>query len=113
ELDDIDVLALFHFSPPVYSAALAAAERESANGKQLVTALAAGCEMMERLSKAANNSLRNRAYHTTPTCGVFGAAIAVAQLLNLPPPKIASALGLAGAQASGLMEMYGPSMQKR
>ena len=24
-----------------------------------------------------------------------------------------SALGLAGAQASGLMEMYGPSMQKR
>ncbi len=28
ELDDIDVLALFHFSPPVFSAALAAAERQ-------------------------------------------------------------------------------------
>src|SRR5262249_1655477 len=27
--------------------------------------------------------------------------------------KLTSALGLAGAQASGLMEMYGPSMQKR
>ena len=26
ELDDIDVLALFHFSPPVYSSALAVAE---------------------------------------------------------------------------------------
>lgn len=35
ELDDIDVLALFHFSPPVCSAALAA-----------------GCEMMERASLA-------------------------------------------------------------
>ena len=55
ELDDIDVLALFHFSPPVYSAALAAAERQGANGKQLLAALAAGCEMMERVSKAANN----------------------------------------------------------
>ena len=113
ELDDIDVLALFHFSPPVFSAALAAAERQGSNGKQLLTALAAGCEMMERVSKAANNSLRNRAFHTTPTCGVFGATVAAGKLLNLTPAKLAAALGLAGAQASGLMEMYGPSMQKR
>jgi 2-methylcitrate dehydratase PrpD len=113
ELDDIDVLALFHFSPPVYSAALAAAERQHANGKSLLAALAAGCEMMERVSKAANNSLRNRAFHTTPTTGVFGATVAVGKLLRLPPAKLSAALGLAGAQASGLMEMYGPSMQKR
>ena len=113
ELDDIDVLALFHFSPPVYSAALAVAERQQADGKKLVTALAAGCEMMERVSKAANNSLRNRAFHTTPTTGVFGATVAAGKLLQLAPAKLSAALGLAGAQASGLMEMYGPSMQKR
>ena len=113
ELDDIDVLALFHFSPPVYSSALAVADATKANGKQLVTALAAGCEMMERVSRAANNSLRNRSFHTTPTCGVFGATIAAAKLLKLNPAKITNALGMAGAQASGLMEMYGPSMQKR
>jgi 2-methylcitrate dehydratase PrpD len=113
ELDDIDVLALFHFSPPVFSAALAAAERQAAHGKQLLAALAAGCEMMERVSKAANNSLRNRAFHTTPTCGVFGATVAAGKLLRLTPARLSAALGLAGAQASGLMEMYGPSMQKR
>ena len=113
ELDDIDVLALFHFSPPVYSAALAAAEYAGANGKQLLTALAAGCEMMERASKATNPSLRNRGFHTTPTCGVFGATVAAGTLLKLPKDKLVSALGMAGAQASGLMEMYGPSMQKR
>jgi 2-methylcitrate dehydratase PrpD len=113
ELDDIDVLALFHFSPPVFSAALAAAERQHADGRQLIAALAAGCEMMERASKAANNSLRNRAFHTTPACGVFGAAVAAGKLLSLTPAKLSAALGLAGAQASGLMEMYGPSMQKR
>jgi len=113
ELDDIDVLALFHFSPPVYSAGLAVAEKCNASGQQLVTALAAGCEMMERASRAANNSLRDRAYHTTPTCGVFGATISAGVLLGLNPEQMTSSLGLAGAQASGLMEMYGPSMQKR
>ncbi len=113
ELDDIDVIALFHFSPPVFSAALAAAERQAADGKQLLAALASGCEMMERVSKAANNSLRNRGFHTTPTCGVFGATVAAGKLLKLNAAKLTAALGLAGAQSSGLMEMYGPSMQKR
>jgi 2-methylcitrate dehydratase PrpD len=113
ELDDIDVLALFHFSPPVYSAALASAERVKADGKTLLAALAAGCEMMERVSKAANNSLRNRGYHTTPTCGIFGATIASSRLLGLTAEQMVFALGLAGAQSGGLMEMYGPSMQKR
>src|SRR5436190_9436261 len=46
ELDDIDVLALFHFSPPVYSSALAVADAQRASGKQLIAALASGCEMM-------------------------------------------------------------------
>jgi 2-methylcitrate dehydratase PrpD len=113
ELDDIDVLALFHFSPPVYSAALAAAEAAGASGKELIVALAAGCEMMERASRATNNALRNRGFHTTPTCGVFGATVAAGNLLGLNAEQMTSALGLAGAQASGLMEMYGPSMQKR
>lgn len=113
ELDDIDVLALFHFSPPVYSAALAAADHAGASGKQLLVALAAGCEMMERMSKATNPSIRNRGFHTTPTCGVFGATIAAGKVLRLSKDKLVSALGMAGAQASGLMEMYGPSMQKR
>lgn len=113
ELDDIDVLALFHFSPPVFSSALAVAEANGANGKDLLAALAAGCEVMERVSMAANNDLRNRAFHTTPTCGVFGATVAAGKLMKLNAEKMVSALGLAGAQASGLMEMYGPSMQKR
>lgn len=113
ELDDIDVLALFHFSPPIYSAALAAAEASESSGRDLVVALAAGCEMMERASRAANPSLRNRGYHTTPTTGVFGATVAAAKLLRLTPQRLTSALGMAGAQSAGLMEMYGPSMQKR
>ncbi|MEP7306284.1 MAG: MmgE/PrpD family protein [Acidobacteriota bacterium] len=113
ELDDVDVLALFHFSPPVVSAALAVAERERASGTEFIAAVAAGCEMMARASAATNPSLRDRGFHTTPSCGVFGATIAAARLLKLDRETTVSALGLAGAQASGVMEMYGPSMQKR
>jgi 2-methylcitrate dehydratase PrpD len=113
ELDDVDSLAYFHFSPPVFSAALAVAEKKHLSGSALLVALVAGCDLMARLSSAMNPSLRDRGFHTTPTCGVFGAAAASAKLLDLNPEEITSTLGLAGAQASGLMEMYGTSMQKR
>lgn len=113
ELDDVDILALYHFSPPVVAAALAAAERAGSTGAELLTAVVAGCEAMARLSDATNPSLRDRGFHTTPTVGVFGAAVAAGLLFRLDEERMTSALGLAGAQASGLMEMYGPSMQKR
>lgn len=68
---------------------------------------------MARLSNVTNPALRDRGFHTTPTCGVFGAAAAAGNLMGLDAYQQTSALGLAGAQASGLMEMYGVSMQKR
>jgi 2-methylcitrate dehydratase PrpD len=113
ELDDVDDEALFHYSPPVYSAALAAAELAGASGAEFLTAALAGCEMMNRLSRATNPALRDRGFHTTPTCGVFGGTVAAGKLLKLSSQQLTDALGLAGAQASGLMEMYGTSMQKR
>ncbi|MFC1864314.1 MmgE/PrpD family protein [Chloroflexota bacterium] len=113
ELDDVDPLAFFHFAPPTFSAALALAERQKASGKTFLTAVVAGCELVARLSNVTNPALRNRGFHTTPTCGVFGAAAAAGSILNLDEEKQTSALGLAGAQASGLMEFYGVSMQKR
>lgn len=113
ELDDIDELALFHYGPPVISAALAVAEWQNASGRELLVALLAGCDIFNRVSRATNNDLRDRGFHTTPTAGVFAAAAAASKLLGLDEDQTTSAFGLAGAQASGTMEMYGPSMQKR
>lgn len=113
EMDDIDRLAFFHFSPPVYSAALAVAEAVGADGKQLVTALSAGVEMMERLSLAMNPSLRNRGFHTTPTLGIFGAAVACGLLMGITEEQMVNTFGLAGSQVAGMLEFYGESMQKR
>lgn len=113
EMDDVDHLALFHFGPPVVSAGLAMAEKADANGAELLTAVYVGCELMARLSNVMNPSLRNRGFHTTPVCGVFGAALTAGRLLALSPEAITNAMGLAGAMSAGLMEMYGPSLQKR
>lgn len=113
EMDDTDVLALFHTGPVVVSAALAAAEWVNASGKEFLTGLVVGSEILNRISEATNPSLRNRGFHTTPACGVFGAGAAAGRIMGLDYEKMISVLGLCGAQASGLMEMYGTSMQKR
>jgi 2-methylcitrate dehydratase PrpD len=113
ELDDVDSQAYFHFSPPIFSAALAVAEKYHKSGKDLLISLVTGCDIMARLSAAINPSHRDRGFHTTATCGIFGAAVASAKLLGLDSKGIVNTLGLAGAQASGLMEFYGTSMQKR
>ncbi|MEM3759887.1 MAG: MmgE/PrpD family protein [Candidatus Bathyarchaeia archaeon] len=113
ELDDVDRLALFHFSPPVVSAALAVAEQQGCDGKTFLEGITAGCEIMARLAYAINPSHRDRGFHTTATCGTFGAAVAAGKILGLNQKSMISCLGIAGAQSSGLMEFYGESMQKR
>ncbi|MBE3113949.1 MAG: MmgE/PrpD family protein [Actinobacteria bacterium] len=113
ELDDADVDALFHYGVVIVPAALAAAEWVDTSGKEFLTSLMVGCDVITRISEATNPSLRNRGYHTTPTCGVFGAGAASGRVMKLNEDKMVSVLGLSGAQASGLMEMYGPSMAKR
>jgi len=113
EMDDTDVLAYFHTGPEVVSSALAAAEWVNASGKEFLTGITVGSEIVNRISEATNPSLRNRGFHTTPTCGVFGAGAAAGRIMGFDQDKMVSVLGLSGAQASGLMEMYGPSMAKR
>jgi 2-methylcitrate dehydratase PrpD len=113
ELDDVDEEALFHYGPPILSTALAVGQWRHATGKEFLRAVLAGAETLSRISRATNNALRDRGFHTTAVCGVFGSAVTAGLLLGLDEAGLTNALGLAGAQASGLMEMYGPSMQKR
>src|SRR5256885_15406985 len=46
-------------------------------------------------------------WHITSTCGVFGAAAAVAKVLKFGEAQTHCALALAATQASGLVEMLG------
>ncbi len=102
ELDDYHNAKL-HAGAVVIPAAIAMAEKLGSDGKQLVTAIAAGYEVMIRSSLALNPSAaRLRGWHLTGVCGPFGAAAACAVLMNLDRERTAWALGLAGTQGAGL-----------
>jgi len=102
ELDDYHQAKL-HPGAVVIPAAVAVAEKRGSSGEQLVTAIAAGYEVMIRTSLALNPSAaRLRGWHLTGVCGPFGAAAACASLMGLNEEQTAWALGLAGTQGSGL-----------
>ncbi|MEA3154031.1 MAG: hypothetical protein QOK44_1620 [Betaproteobacteria bacterium] len=102
ELDDYHNAKL-HPGAVVIPAALALAEELNVTGERLVTAIAAGYEVMIRSSLALNPSAaRLRGWHLTGVCGPFGAAAASAVLLGLDSERTAWALGLAGTQGAGL-----------
>ena len=102
ELDDFHSVKL-HPGAVVVPAALALAEAHDLSGEDLVTAVAAGYEVMIRTSAALDPSAgRLRGWHLTGIAGTFGAAAAGARLLGLDAERTAWALGLAGTQSSGL-----------
>jgi 2-methylcitrate dehydratase PrpD len=102
ELDDYHNAKL-HPGAVVVPAAIAMAEKLGSDGKTLVTAIAAGYEIMIRTSLALNPSAaRLRGWHLTGVCGPFGAAAACAVLMGLDAERTAWALGLAGTQGAGV-----------
>ncbi len=103
ELDDLHRSSILHPAAPIISAAVAAAEERGASGRELVAAVVTGYEVAIRIAEAVTPS-HYYYWHTTATCGTFGAAIAAAKIYSLPADQIINALGNAGSQAAGLWE---------
>ncbi len=103
ELDDLHRSSILHPAAPIISAAFAAAEERGASGRELITAVVAGYEIGIRVAEAVTPS-HYYYWHTTATCGTFGAAIAAAKIYSLTTDQIIDALGNAGSQAAGLWE---------
>ena len=102
ELDDYHNAKL-HPGAVVVPAALALGEALDADGGRVLTAIAAGYEVMIRTSLALGPAAaRGRGWHLTAVCGTFGAAAVGAVLLGLDAERTAWALGLAGTQSGGL-----------
>lgn len=98
---------LTHPTAPVLSAVLALAERDGASGAELLTAYVTGVEVESAIAESINPRHYENGFHTTGTVGTFGAAAGVARLLGYDVKTTASALALAGSQASGLRENFG------
>ncbi|HKC57603.1 MAG TPA: MmgE/PrpD family protein, partial [Vicinamibacterales bacterium] len=93
-----------HAGAVVVPAALAACEREGLAGDRLLLGIAAGAELMCRLSLVAPKATHAAGFHPTAVFGALAAAGGVSAALGLRAPEIASALGIAGSMASGIIE---------
>jgi 2-methylcitrate dehydratase PrpD len=93
-----------HPGATVFAAALAVAQDRGATGRDLITAFAAGSEVMFRIGHATMHSNEARGFHAPGTTGPFGAAVAAGHLLGLDAAKMTNALGIAGSCAGGLLE---------
>ncbi len=101
EMDDFHKQSIVHIGACVIPPALAAAERLGRSGADLLAAIVVGYEAGIRAGEAVNPA-HHRIWHSTGTCGTFGAAAAVGRLFRLKPPAMNYALGTAGTQAAGL-----------
>ena len=107
DYDDTHIDTIIHPTGPLYSAVLPIAEWRGASGRDVLTAFVAGFEAECRIGLAIYPDHYDVGWHITGTAGTFGAAAAAARLLELDATQTAHALGMAGAQASGLREMFG------
>lgn len=103
ECDDVHQVSIIHAGAPVIAAALAIAESGRRTGKQLIEAIVAGYEILLRVGESVMPS-HYYFWHTTATCGAFGAAAAAGKLLELSHEEMVNAIGNAGTQAAGLWE---------
>lgn len=105
ELDDIHPIAAIHPGAAVFPTVLAVGEAVDAGGRDMLAAAVIGYEISCRLSRALVPAQHGgHGFHSTSTCGVFGAAGAAARLMELPADQFINALGIAGSQAAGLTE---------
>lgn len=103
ELDDVHPASKTHGSASLIPAAWACAEYLGRSGKEFLTAVVAGYEVIARVGMALGVSAhRNQGWHATATCGVFGCAAACGKLLGLNAEQLLSALGMAGTQSCGV-----------
>jgi 2-methylcitrate dehydratase PrpD len=102
DFDDTHSDSVSHVSTVVVPAAASLAEARGADGRELLTAIVAGNEIVTRIGMATPGAFHRRGFHPTAICGIFGATAAAARLGGLSHAETASALGIAGSMASGL-----------
>lgn len=83
--------------------ALAVAQARRASGRDLLTAIVAGFEVLYRIGSATLHTPEKRGFHAPGVVGPFGAAIASGLLMGLPVDRLTHALGVAGSLGGGLL----------
>lgn len=95
---------LTHPGCAILPAALMASEITGANGREYLTGVAAGYEIMERMAADFIPTVMSRGFHAGPVFGIFGAAVAAAKIMKLDAEQIHGAIAQCVNLASGNLE---------
>jgi 2-methylcitrate dehydratase PrpD len=107
DYEDAHDASLTHPNAPAVPAALAIAEAFGpVTGKELITALAVGCDVTVRLSLSLKVSLAEFGWYPPPLLAAFGATAAAAKLLRLNEAQIRDAFSLTLCQATCSGEIF-------
>jgi len=106
DFDDTHAASVMHASVSVVPLALTAAEAAGSSGAELLMAIAAGNEIACRIALGAPGGFHARGFHPTGVVGALACAMSAGRLFGLSPEQLVAACGIAGSQASGLLEAY-------
>jgi 2-methylcitrate dehydratase PrpD len=95
---------LTHPGAAIIPAALAAAEVTRCSGREFLTGLVAGYEVMERMAAEFIPTVMARGFHAGPVFGIFGAAVAAAKIHGLDENQLNSAIAQCVNLAGGNLE---------
>ncbi|MBM3223204.1 MAG: MmgE/PrpD family protein [Candidatus Tectomicrobia bacterium] len=95
---------LTHPGTSILPGAFVAAETAGASGREFLTGVAAGYEVMERLAADVIPTVMSRGFHAGPVFGIFGAAIAAAKIQRLTEEQVHSTIALCVHLAGGNLE---------
>jgi len=101
ELDDFGGCG--HSGAVVIPAVCALAQQQRSSGRDTILAIAAGYDVAGRVLEGSGGYRphNERGWHSTGTCGSFGAAAGAARLLGSDRREFAHALGIAGTFTGG------------
>ncbi|MFH1603564.1 MAG: MmgE/PrpD family protein [Pseudomonadota bacterium] len=95
---------LTHPNTAIIPGALVAAEVAGASGKDFITGLAAGYEVMERMAADFIPTVMSRGFHAGPVFGIFGAAVAAAKIAGLNEDQLNSTIAFCASLAASNLE---------
>jgi 2-methylcitrate dehydratase PrpD len=95
---------LTHPGTAIIPAALVAAETEGASGREFVTGVAAGYEVMERMAADWIPTVMARGFHAGPVFSIFGAAVAAAKIMRFTDEQVHAAISLCTNLAGSNLE---------
>lgn len=96
ELQDGHKDSGLHPSSVIPATAMAMSEYDTVNGRQFLTAIVIGYELMTRIGRAIRLSRVRTGTITTGTCGAFASAVTAGKLIGLNSDRMCDALGIAG-----------------